>query len=336
MKSRNRGHLKTQCLPASERPEMNCKLSEFHANQTTEQGTPLILFRTPFFGLDPMDLIVGRENRNCFTSDQDRLRQADVVVFHVPELRWSRMGETTKYPGQLWVAWSVESCINYPELADRSILKTYDLLMTYERRADVWVPYIPPLASWERALQSSVPLKTASAPVVMFQSDSIDKSGRTYFAAQLMRYIAVDSYGRFLRNRRLPTPDIGHQTKLETIGDYHFCLAFENSVAPDYVTEKIYDCLLAGVVPVYLGAPNVVDFVPPGSFISADAYGGPKDLASYLYYLLARPDEYAKYFAWRNKEIPAGMMSMLEATATHWSSRLVEAAVTRKEAPCAR
>ena len=36
-----------------------------------------------------------------------------------------------------------------------------------------------------------------------------------------------------------------------------FVLAFENSVCNDYVTEKIYDVFAAGVVPIYLGAPNI-------------------------------------------------------------------------------
>ena len=139
-----------------------------------------------------------------------------------------------------------------------------------------------------------------------------------------MRYIAIDSYGRFLRNRRLPAADAGQHTMLQIIADYHFCLAFENSIAPDYVTEKIYDCLLAGVVPIYLGAPNIADFVPAGSYISANAYGGPRGLASYLNHLAESPGEYANYFAWRNNALPSEMMSMMEAASMPELIRLLE------------
>lgn len=42
----------------------------------------------------------------------------------------------------------------------------------------------------------------------------------------------------------------------------------ENSVRQDYVTEKIWDGLLAGCIPVYLGSSSVRDMLPdPNSFI---------------------------------------------------------------------
>ena len=31
----------------------------------------------------------------------------------------------------------------------------------------------------------------------------------------------------------------------------------ENSLAQDYVTEKVYDALAAGCLPIYYGAPNI-------------------------------------------------------------------------------
>ena len=56
------------------------------------------------------------------------------------------------------------------------------------------------------------------------------------------------------------------------IRPYYFNLAMENSVALDYVTEKLYDPLLVGVVPVYKGAPNVENFVPPHTIIKFDDF----------------------------------------------------------------
>jgi alpha(1,3/1,4) fucosyltransferase len=55
--------------------------------------------------------------------------------------------------------------------------------------------------------------------------------------------------------------------KHETLRKYKFCLCFENSVEEDYISEKLFDCFYAGCVPVYLGAPNVTNYIPAECFI---------------------------------------------------------------------
>lgn len=41
-----------------------------------------------------------------------------------------------------------------------------------------------------------------------------------------------------------------------------YSLLQENSIATDYVTEKLYDAFVAGCVPLYLGAPNIAKLLP--------------------------------------------------------------------------
>jgi hypothetical protein len=67
--------------------------------------------------------------------------------------------------------------------------------------------------------------------------------------------------------------------KRETMRRYRFGIAYENTAWPGYVTEKIVDCFVAGIVPVYLGAPDIPDHVPFGSFLDATRYASPADLA---------------------------------------------------------
>lgn len=61
---------------------------------------------------------------------------------------------------------------------------------------------------------------------------------------------------------------------------HKFCIAIENNVGKDYVTEKVpsylmiminqplkfqlWDCLRAGAVPIYFGAPNAETYLPGG------------------------------------------------------------------------
>jgi hypothetical protein len=55
--------------------------------------------------------------------------------------------------------------------------------------------------------------------------------------------------------------------KIAALGNYRFALCFENTAHPGYVTEKLLDCLAAGCIPLYLGAPDIERYVPPGSYI---------------------------------------------------------------------
>ena len=51
---------------------------------------------------------------------------------------------------------------------------------------------------------------------------------------------------------------------------------------PGYVTEKIFDCLTCGTVPIYLGAPNIADYVPRDCFVDMRDLGSFDVLASLL------------------------------------------------------
>ena len=85
---------------------------------------------------------------------------------------------------------------------------------------------------------------------------------------------------------------------------YPFYLAFENSDEEDYVSEKVFHALEAGVLPVYNGAPNIADFVPPHSVVDVHdpAFGGSLDkVAEHLQSLLAEPERYMEYFAWKSR-----------------------------------
>jgi hypothetical protein len=49
---------------------------------------------------------------------------------------------------------------------------------------------------------------------------------------------------------------------------YKFCVAMENSIRQDYMTEKMWDALAAGCIPIYMGSSNAQHIVPdPNSFI---------------------------------------------------------------------
>lgn len=72
------------------------------------------------------------------------------------------------------------------------------------------------------------------------------------------------------------------KSKLETLSQYKFCICYENvGTVPGYISEKIWDCFFAGCLPVYLGAPNILEYVPANCFI--DRRNFESDAAVYEY-----------------------------------------------------
>jgi hypothetical protein len=272
----------------------------------TGRGRDLILFYNTMWGY-PSDIPsrAGLPAEVEVTTDLRRFQEARTVVFHIPSLR--SIDRLRKPDGQIWVAWWMESEDHFPRLADPTFMSRFDLTMSHRLDADVVTPYFE---LQEDELRATPGPKHALA--AMFVSGTAETSGRTAYAAELMRYLEVHSYGRLLRNRRL-SDDRGRQTKLETIAGYKFTLAFENAVAGDYVTEKLYDPLLAGSVPVYLGAPNVGRLVPaPDCYIDVTDFGGPRELAEHLLALDRDTAAYSRHLAWKERPFETGFQGLLE------------------------
>lgn len=62
-----------------------------------------------------------------------------------------------------------------------------------------------------------------------------------------------------------------------------FALCYENARGiPGYITEKIFDCLMAGCIPVYLGAPDIKEAVPEDCFIDRRDFADHEALYRYM------------------------------------------------------
>ncbi len=102
-------------------------------------------------------------------------------------------------------------------------------------------------------------------------------SFRTEFFDLLGKRRKVDSLGRVLNNSGGPCVD-----KLETVGEYQFTIAFENSLSPGYVTEKLIDPLAARSIPIYWGASEAKTDINPEAFIFARDFESFDDLADHV------------------------------------------------------
>lgn len=65
--------------------------------------------------------------------------------------------------------------------------------------------------------------------------------------------------------------------KSPALAPYMFSFIIENIKYPHYFTEKLIDCLLAGCVPIYWGAPNIGDYFNLDGFIIFNSFDELKD-----------------------------------------------------------
>lgn len=95
---------------------------------------------------------------------------------------------------------------------------------------------------------------------------------RDRFFHLLSRYKRVDSPGRHLNNMPNQFGDrYAHDwrtSKTDFQRRYKFTIAFENSSAPGYTTEKIMHAFLARTIPIYWGNPLVVRDFNPKAFVN--------------------------------------------------------------------
>lgn len=72
-------------------------------------------------------------------------------------------------------------------------------------------------------------------------------------------------------------------SKFEALKNYQFSICYENGKdIHGYITEKIIDCFVSGNIPVYWGAQNISDHIPPNTFINRKDFKTHDDLYSFL------------------------------------------------------
>lgn len=73
------------------------------------------------------------------------------------------------------------------------------------------------------------------------------------------------------------------ENKYDVFHQYRFALCYENTkTKKDYITEKIWDCLTAQIVPVYAGAENISDYIPKDCYIDRERFSSYEEMANYL------------------------------------------------------
>ncbi len=271
----------------------------------------------------------GCEVTNCITTaDRNLLNQSDALIFHgfqvnetdLPQHRSAHqrfiffMYETIPMNDRNQCA---ESCLPSNQLKQHY----FNWTMTHRRDSDVYVAeqygaIIPkhsklPIQLPAELLPNSIPLDPAvllkrahkkiaqkNNTVAWFVSHCSTHSRREDYVKELAKFIQVDVYGKCGTMTMDCMPRYSPRCE-KLLTTYKFYLALENSICPDYVTEKFYKALMNDVVPIVYGGADYTEYAPPHSFINIADFKSPKDLAEYLTLLDKNDALYNAYFQWK-------------------------------------
>ncbi|KDP24396.1 hypothetical protein JCGZ_26602 [Jatropha curcas] len=186
-----------------------------------------------------------------------------------------------------------------------------DIFISYHAEDDVQSTYAGALFHNGRNYHVSPSKKNDT---LVYWSSSRCLAQRNQLAKSLLRLLPHHSFGKCLNNvggldmALNFYPECANDASVKpkwwdhlhcAMSHYKFVLAIENTVTESYVTEKLFYALDSGAVPIYFGAPNVDDFVPPHSIIDGTKFISMEELASYIKKLANDPVAYAEYHAWR-------------------------------------
>jgi len=282
-------------------------------------------------------------NVECvLTSNRNELQSVDAVFFHGPthspsdwpkskplvseKFRSLKNGNRNPRIGQPipYIFFTLEQPFYVKNLLPphgdqvRRYASHFDYTMHYNLDATIHVTTIHPHYTAEDFFRQPKHWKSfnekdgygESNAVVAFVSNckNAGATERLTFMKDLSKYIPLHSYGKCLHNKdepRLKNGETRTDSKQKILSRYKFYLAFENRIIQDYVSEKVFDGLLSGSLPVYWGTSSVDAYLPhPKSIIKASDFDTPEALAQYLQKVANDEDLYNSYFEWKKTYDP--------------------------------
>jgi len=244
------------------------------------------------------------------TDPDTDISDADVVLFYLPYFMRTNVLPSTKRPGQLWIATCGEA-LERPETdmdcsfaLDKEFMKHFDGFSGYHGSADFLDPHVKLFPAYQdppdaEMLKMTPPgwtnFQAMGDDLVTLALSDCDSGERNDWISRVVdqfesrdRGSALVSYGKCFHNRE----ETGKECSENILKWYDpwsnrcssrsFKLVAENRVDSWYVTEKVWDALWEGAVPIYFGPPEVKYLVPPGSIIYYADFASPEELVDYI------------------------------------------------------
>jgi hypothetical protein len=264
---------------------------------------------------------------------------------------------------QVWAFADWRAAANYPTFLDPSFMGNFNVTIGQRRNYTIWSADIlgspktaykmtverlreegrrvgavgvvgDPRAAGRRGVHAGPPFPTGDAYLAAFVSNCVDKAGRRHDLRTLASLVPTHSFGTCERNALLPASLRGGKSrygeKVAALRHYPFAFAFENVGEADYVTEKVWNALEAGAVPVYWGAPNVADFLPhPSAILDVREYDSLEAVAEAITFYSTHHEELlARFHGWRSSPLPASLAAAIPRVRGYYECALCEWAMS--------
>ena len=256
---------------------------------------------------NPDKLYYDCPNSFCqFTHNASKLLESEAVMFDLAFHRLVVDGEL-KLPKvhprrQYWFLYNHEP-MNMAPFVHNLPSKVFNFSISFNRDSEVYMPYgsCYPRTEGKYSLPDGFPSEK-SGLVVWHASRCTDQSGRLRYIQELQNHTTVDIFGLcgepLPGDQRLRSGTEMTMMAKQNINKYKFYLAFENSYCNGYVTEKAFKILQDDIhtVPIVRGSGPYKGVLPTGSYINADDFDSPRELAEYLHELDEDDTLYRSYF----------------------------------------
>lgn len=219
---------------------------------------------------------------------------------------------------------TMESSKYYPD-TDVQAAKSrgFDIVATPRFDADVPMGYF----SWKEYNFMKPPQpKTENTLASAFISNCGSKNFRLEAIDALRNHgVSVDQYGNCGRTRTTV------ESKQTVIAKHKFHCSFENSFEPEYITEKFFQALEAGTVPIVISAPNIKEFEPqPNSILVIEKIEDVPGVAAEMRRISANETEYNKYLEWKIKGPSDKFKAIVDMATVHSYCRMCIVIATRQ------
>lgn len=153
-------------------------------------------------------------------------------------------------------AWLVESCAVTPH-SYSYVLNNYDkfdaIFSHHEKVLKLPNSYLVPIGGCH-LLDNEISLNHKKNKLV-----SMMYSNKNFAPGHSLRFLIANNLGEHIDVMGSGKGGVNIKKALSCV-DYMFSVAIENCKVDYYFTEKIIDCFLSGVIPIYWGCPSIGDF----------------------------------------------------------------------------